>query len=370
MKNALIRNIKIIIPTIIICAVVFTSIGVYATYRYQAKDVGFVPTNENWDVESVEGALNDLYSNAYLKENNVCSDELIGTVWNYPYTGEEQIFTIPCTGVYKLETWGAQGGTYNNLYYGGYGAYATGEIFLDFNTNIYVNVGGAGNKASGNTNVISGGYNGGGLAKAYTDSSVHASGGGATHIALRSGLLMSFENDYTEKVLIVAGAGGGSAYFYGNSSAYYYGIGGNAGGISGNKSNVTQKYYPYKALALGGTQVEPGLGRNGAWAGDNIYKYSESGQFGAGNQKEPTPGNSGGGAGLYGGGSSYHGSGAGGSSYIGNSKLINKEMYCYACTESSDENTKTISVTKADWTAISKSAKLGSGYAKITLLRK
>lgn len=48
MKNLLIRNIKIIIPTIIICAVVFTSIGVYATYRYQAKDVGFVPTNENW----------------------------------------------------------------------------------------------------------------------------------------------------------------------------------------------------------------------------------------------------------------------------------------------------------------------------------
>ena len=31
--------------------------------------------------------------------------------YDFDYTGSEQEFTVPCNGTYKLETWGASGGT-------------------------------------------------------------------------------------------------------------------------------------------------------------------------------------------------------------------------------------------------------------------
>ena len=33
-----------------------------------------------------------------------------GTEFEFNYTGDYQTFVVPKTGVYKLETWGAQGG--------------------------------------------------------------------------------------------------------------------------------------------------------------------------------------------------------------------------------------------------------------------
>ena len=64
------------------------------------------------------------------------------------------------------------------------------------------------------------------------------------------------------------------------------------------------------------------------------------GSFGAG-----SIGYSGGGGGYYGGAGGPAGAG-GGSSYIGNSLLNNKAMYCYECEESNEESTKTISTKK------------------------
>ena len=55
----------------------------------------------------------------------------------------------------------------------------------------------------------------------------------------------------------------------------------------------------------------------------------------------------------------------GGSGYIGNSLLSNKVMYCYKCTASSSENTKTISTDNVSSTPISNYAKKGNGYVKI-----
>ena len=71
-----------------------------------------------------------------------------------------------------------------------------------------------------------------------------------------------------------------------------------------------------------------------------------------------------------GGGASYYISisGAGGSSYIGNSLLQNKTMYCYNCTASTDIDTKTTSTTCSEETPTENCAKKGNGYAKITLL--
>lgn len=65
--------------------------------------------------------------------------------WNYDYTGEIQTFTAPKTGIYQLETWGAQGGDATDgilTARGGYGAYAYGEVFLTQGDTLYINVGG------------------------------------------------------------------------------------------------------------------------------------------------------------------------------------------------------------------------------------
>ena len=64
--------------------------------------------------------------------------------WNFDYTGAIQTFTAPKTGIYSLETWGAQGGEATdgtNTARGGYGAYAYGEVRLTQGTRVYISVG-------------------------------------------------------------------------------------------------------------------------------------------------------------------------------------------------------------------------------------
>ncbi len=232
---------------------------------------------------------------------------------DFDYTGTEQVLTIPKTGTYRLETWGAQGGSHTVEKHGGYGGYSLGTINLKINDNIFINVGGQGVINNSDVGKItSGGYNGGGAS--FADATIFldygASGGGATHIANKSGLLSSLEN-YKNNILIVSGGGGGSNAD--TSSNLSTGIGGKSGPNSG-----------------------------------------------------------GGGSGYYGGGGGTRAnddsSGAGGSGYIGNSLLTNKVMYCYNCEESSEESTKTISTTCTEETPTANCAKKGNGYARITYI--
>ncbi len=74
-----------------------------------------------------------------------------------------------------------------------------------------------------------------------------------------------------------------------------------------------------------------------------------------------------GGSGFYGGKAGEYGAG-GGSGYIGNSILKNKHMAGYNVSTSTEEGTKTISVTNSSNSPISDYAKEGNGYAKITLI--
>jgi len=84
-------------------------------------------------------------------ENNTASSEPkdITTggipVASFGFTGTIQEYTVPKTGIYSLETWGAQGGDATdgtNTARGGYGSYAYGEVFLQQGDVLYVNVGG------------------------------------------------------------------------------------------------------------------------------------------------------------------------------------------------------------------------------------
>ena len=283
------------------------------------------------------------------------------TEWTFDYTGDEQIFEIPINGTYKLETWGAEGGKTVNIS-GGYGGYSQGIIYLKKNNKFYINVGGQG---LGELTWVNkeGGYNGGGAASfnSATDS-YNASGGGATHIALESGLLYTFKNN-TDDVLIVSGGGAGG----GNNNHNYKIIAGSGGGYMGGNSEsyiAVSSGKPYQGF--GGTQT------NG---GKRIYNSVNElpnetnpnfGTFGQGGGS--TLAWAGGGGGFYGGSAAGYAAG-GGSGYIGNPLLTDKSMYCYNCTESTEESTKTISTTCVSEAPTENCAKSGNGYARITLIK-
>ena len=283
------------------------------------------------------------------------------TVFNFDYTGGEQTFVAPVSGTYKLETWGAQGGDANEKFTGGYGGYSSGTIYLQNNKNIYINAGAVGSNCLSDTECV-GGYNGGGSARAWTDEgSVAAGGGGATHIATKSGLLNSLEN-YKNNILIVSSAGGGGHYTNSNNG----GIGGSGGGFTGNNPPFV---LPHNKVAS-----DSGRMSNGATQFNfacNSMK-TDCGSFGKGGnsstQQYHAGAGSGGGAGYYGGSGANIGPGAGGSGYIGNPLLKEKVMYCYNCEESNEESTKTISTTCSEETPTENCAKKGNGYARITLV--
>ena len=261
----------------------------------------------------------------------------------FGYIGEEKTYTIPQTGKYKLEVWGASGGEH------GYGGYAVGEVSLNQNDVLYINVGGKGITRSSSCHTTSS-YNGGGKCGATYWDGDPTGGGGATHIALRSGLLASLEN-HVNDILIVAGGGGGDT---GNSTIYYGGSGGGFKGVSGAT-------YLGSAFSTGGTQSTGyafGVGSDGA-RGRDTGGYA---------------GNGGSGGGFYGGKTNSerednsYSAGAGGSGYIGNSRLTNKAMYCFSCEESNNASTKTFSTQCINNDPKSNCSKYGDGYARITFI--
>lgn len=262
---------------------------------------------------------------AILKENT--------NFVNFNYSGAESTYIIPYDGTYKLEVWGGQGRARAAI--GGYGGYSTGKISLIKQNKLYLTVGEAGLSIENES------IGGSGIG--------HFRGGGATHISITSGLLKSLE-DNQDSILIVAGGGGGND---GLSSVIPSG-----GGYMG---------VGYRQV-LGGSQTVS--------SSNTVY----SGSFGQGGDSGfsdssgwPDYGGSGGG-GYYGGDGSRSAweAGAGGSGYIGNPNLTDKIMYCYNCQESTSEedetNIKTRSTSNVSEIPTSNYAKIGNGYARISLV--
>ena len=174
----------------------------------------------------------------------------------YSYTGNVQSFTVSQTGYYKLEAWGAQGGSASHSISddktdvssqidGGKGGYSCGTVYLEKDQTIYIYVGGQGESITASTKssgyIVNGGYNGGGNALVVSDSQYYylGSGGGATHFAFSSGTLSNLSEN-KNSVLLVAGGGGGSYYRYFQSlkDYYYYGYGGYGGGENGGSGDI------------------------------------------------------------------------------------------------------------------------------------
>lgn len=239
----------------------------------------------------------------YLGETNDKCEE--NKTYDFNYTGSEETFDAPCTGQYKLEVWGAQGGGSE----GGAGAYSSGIIELTESETLYINVGSQGEE-------VNGGYNGGGTGGSGNGQMAYA-GGGATHVAITSGLLNEL-SESKDSVIIVAGGGGGSGSDTGA-------LGGSAGGYVGNDGYdiVNRSYTTYNGT--GATQTAGGHTYNG---GSNCGL----GSFGSGgNYCDVSYGGAGGGGGWYGGGGSNrgHGGAGGGTGYISNPRLTDGVMYGY-----------------------------------------
>ena len=242
--------------------------------------------------------------NGYARITYIGDDSCnIDKPYNYLFSGVEAEFTTPCTGKYRLEVWGAQGGSRetgstNTTYLGGYGGYSSGEINLTQNEKLFINVGGKGTLTSNTSKSIAiGGYNGGGDAvnSETLSTSYSGSGGGATSITTSSGLLSRFKNN-REAILIVAG--GGSGCYYGEKNI----AGASAGGYLGNDGIANNNFYK------GGSQTDG-------------YEFGMAKI----NDTYATPGA---GGGYYSGYSGQYAAG-GGSGYIGNSRLENAYMYGY-----------------------------------------
>lgn len=269
----------------------------------------------------------------------------------FDYTGSIQSIELN-PGQYKIEAWGAQGGSYNNNYYGGYGGYSVGTVNFSSKTTVYIVVGGTA------SSITKGGFNGGGNGG---DNYLNAyGGGGATHIGLKSGLLTDFSNDFSSKLLMVAAGCGGSVDGTRYQKSKWNSIGGCGGGMNGEKGKFELK--PDR-IGEGGTQ------NSGGKAG---YNWNGTGSFGQGaNCPNPSGNNSGagGGGGFYGGGSGGNsGPGGGGSGYINTSKLAKACMYGYNVTTSSSTETKTETTTNVSPNAVACYAKQGNGYAKISTM--
>jgi hypothetical protein len=241
-------------------------------------------------------------------------------------------------GTYRLEVWGASGGTYRPS--GGLGGYSKGELTVYESTDVFVNVGQQGGSyTSYNCN---GGGRGG-----YKESS---SGGGATDIRLISNSLYSR--------IIVAGGGGGGA----NDYSEYGGYGGGLKGGDGEDDDYAGR---------GASQDSDTIGCR-----SSSYTKCYTGTFGYGGnstyKNKDEKGGGGGGGGWFGGSASYMiDAGGGGSGYVLTSSsfkpsgyLLTDSKYFLKNAETFGGNTEFASPTSYG----NEKGHSGNGYARITPL--
>lgn len=207
--------------------------------------------------------------------------------------GTIQTYTVPSTGTYTIEAWGAQGGNSylkdtSTVNPGQYGARMKGDFSLTAGQAIKILVGQKGVDNLSN-------YRGGG-------------GGGGTFI----------QNQSSGVLLIAAGGGGGAGQYSetggegqtgtnGTAGSINPGAGGNNGGGGGGST--------YAGGGAGWTSngADSGFGAKGG------FTFANGGTGGA-ESSDGKPGGFGGGGGSYagaGGGGGYSGGGAGGWSYSG-----------------------------------------------------
>ena len=273
----------------------------------------------------------------------------------FSYSTSTRSKTIEVAGYYKLEVWGASGGSGSNgSYAGGKGGYSYGTVHLNKGDVLYVYTGGQGNNGGTTSSIKSGGYNGGGASGYYRA----GSGGGGSDIRINS--------TSTYARVIVAGGGGGA-------SSYTNYTGGAGGGTSGSAGKGYSSYY-----ARGGTQTSGGA----AGSYTSATTKGSSGSFYSGGAAPSTANTNnrsgGGGGGWYGGGGgSYYSStryyyyaasgGGGGSGFVYTSTASKPSSYLLAASyQLSNASTRAGNTSFTSPTGTSETGHSGNGYAKVT----
>lgn len=240
-----------IIVLLIIAGVAISSIsgqdGIFGKAKYAADKYNSAAENE--------AAVINVIINNYNESNDEPKFEMTKT---FGYTGNYEVFSVPKSGIYQIELWGAQGGSVSPT--PGYlGGYVKGEILLNAGENLYIYVGQTGQLGKS-------AWNGGGLSQNASGYAQKNSGGGATDIRLVSGVWSDL-NSLGSRIM-VAGAGG-AATSYLKSATNVLGVG---GGLIGGRTADG-----YGRCGSGGTQTAGGAGAPGT-----SYGNGENGSFGKG----------------------------------------------------------------------------------------
>lgn len=224
----------------------------YGTVQYdESYNITGIKINETGTIIS----MSQIYSGNYKTETSDVSSGSTYVFQNVNSDDEsekQQEFKVKKTGEYKIECWGAQGGSN-----GGLGAYTCGTIRLRKGDTIYICVGTQGATST----TTKGGFNGGG----YSTTQSLPAGGGATDIRLVRGDTVYDQESLASRIMVAAGGSGG--YF----------IQGQHGGA------LTSKFDETVFSGQKATQVSAGVdGSFGKGAISNGYSGAGGGYYGGG----------------------------------------------------------------------------------------
>ena len=295
-----------------------------------------------------------LVTDEVLESKKVIIEQAVNN--SYEATGEVQNVTLN-PGTYKLEVWGAQGGSYSNTYAGGKGGYSYGTLTLTDETNLFVYVGKQGTgTGTSTTGLVSGGFNGGGNGYSSSTTYLSSAGGGASDIRIREDSLYSR--------VIVAGGGGGAGSYSSNSTRHY------SGGVGGGESGTAGGQYStsYKG-GLGGSQTTAGTSYYGTTVNSTNSSYGTVASFGIGASGKSSSGVAGGGGGWYGGGYGRRAVGGGESGYVYTSSTASNYPSGNLLTSTyylTDAATLAGNTSFTDFDGTTVTGHVGDGKAKIT----
>lgn len=297
----------------------------------EIKEVSMVINNTGNQTIKVKIGIKETLPNYEINLSNKekpLTREVLQKYFLYDYTGNYQTLTVPISGKYKVELWGA--GPNPAL-----GGYTRGTISLEQNEELSIVVGG------NSSSPLIGGYNGGGTSGIFREKYGH-SGGGATDVRLKNpdntwNNIISLRS----RIMVAAGGCGGN----GNTGSSK-GTTGDAGGLIGY--TTTPSGYAAQ-FANGGSQTSGGTSGKGVGSSTTSESGSPGGFGYAGNGgKGYSDGQaSGGGSGYYGGsgGVGAYNDGWGGG---GGSSFISGHAGCIAIKSETDQTPKVTTYSKIE----------------------
>ena len=221
-----------------------------------------------------------------------------------------QEWTIPSSGTYQIQTWGAQGGNAGS-YVGGTGAYMKGEFTLSGGETLKILVGQQGGTYAKTVDSITSGGGGGSFVSASSNTPlIVAGGGGGSHHA--TSYFSSNGRSATNQTYGITATGGiGSDNGLGGASPGSY-AGGGGGGFTGNGATSTsgqdRRGYSFVNGGIGGFGTEHtsvsvssvgGFGGGGGGWVNNETRPGGGGGYSGGDGSDYASPQSGGGGGSY-----------------------------------------------------------------------